>query len=290
MNKFVIIVDSCVDLSIEKVKDLDLIVVPLKVEIDGKIYSNYPDEREIKATDFYSLLREEKVAITSQVNSYQFSEEMEKVLKDGYDVLYVGFSSALSGTFNSFAIAKDELKDKYPNRKIIAVDSLCASLGHGLLVTYASNMRKQGKSIDDVAKWLEENKLHLVHLFTIDDLSCLKRGGRLSGSAALIGTMLHLKPLLHVSNEGKLVATGKVFGRKNSLKKLVEKMGDNIIDPQNQVVYISHGDCIEEANYVADLIKETYKVKDVYINFVGPVIGAHSGPGTIAIFFLGKER
>jgi DegV family protein with EDD domain len=240
--------------------------------------------------EFYKLLREGAISSTSQVNAYEFVEGLTPLLEKGLDILYIGFSSALSGTYNSFEIAKGELLEKFPERKIIGIDSLSASLGQGLLIYTASQLQKEGKSIDEVQKFIEGNKLHLVHLFTVDDLNFLKRGGRLSATSAFIGTLLQLKPLLHVSNEGKLVPYGKTIGRRHSLKKLVDDMEGNITHPENQTIFISHGDAIEEAEYTGKLIKERYKVKDVLYNDVGPVIGSHSGPGTIAIFFFGQKR
>jgi DegV family protein with EDD domain len=215
---------------------------------------------------------------------------MEPILKSGRDILSISFSSALSGTYNSARIAKEELQEKYPERKIIVIDSLSASMGQGLLVYHAAKRKQEGKSIEEVAKWVEENKLKLCHLFTVDDLNHLRRGGRLSPISAILGTILRVKPLLHVSIEGKLTVVSKSRGRHTSLDMLVQQMEKTIENPEGQTVFISHGDCLEEAEYVKEKMLAKLPIKDVVINYVGPVIGSHSGPGTIAIFYFGNDR
>ena len=187
-------------------------------------------------------------------------------------------------------MAKQELSEKYPDRKFLVVDSLCASMGEGLLVYYAAKMQQEGKSIDEVYQWLQENKLHLCHWFTVDDLNHLKRGGRVSSAAALFGTMLGIKPVLHVDDAGHLIPVAKIRGRKQSLDSLVAHMEETVTEPEKQVIFISHGDCLQDAQYVADKIREKWKVKDIVLNEIGPVIGTHSGPGTVALFFLGSKR
>jgi len=289
-QNFVITTDSCSDLLDAQVKEMNIQVVPLSVEIKGKTYLNYPDERYLKNETFYDDLRNKEVAITSLVNVGQFMEFFESFLKQDKDILYIGFSSALSGTVQSARIAAETLKDIYPLRKIIIVDSLSASMGLGLLIYYAYLETQKGKSIEEVAQWVEDHKLNLCHLFTVDDLGTLKRGGRLSGAQALLGSLLKVKPVLHVSDEGKLVPIKKVRGRKTSLETLVDIMKSSIIEPENQVIFISHGDAIEDAKYTADLIQKNIGVKEFVFGFVGPVVGAHSGPGTIAVFFMGNKR
>jgi DegV family protein with EDD domain len=214
----------------------------------------------------------------------------EGILKRGNDVLYIGFSSALSGSYNAGTMVAESLRDAYPERKIVTIDSLSASMGEGLLVYHVAEQRRSGKSIDEVSEWLIANRLHLCHWFTVDDLFHLKRGGRISAATALVGTVLGVKPVLHVDDEGKLVAVGKVRGRRRSLEALVDEMEKTCANPTEQVVFISHGDCIEDAQYVERLVRERLNVKDVQINYVDPVIGAHSGPGTVALFFLGTAR
>ncbi len=290
MNKYVIVTDSCIDLPKSLVDSLGITVIPLTVIIEKKEYKNYPDEREITATDFYNLLRSEAVATTSQLSPSDFINVMEPLLKEGIDILSISFSSALSGTYQSAVVARNELLKDYPDRKILTLDSLCASMGQGLLVTYAAKMAKMGKDIDEVAKWVEDNKQSIAHLFTVSDLNHLKRGGRLSAGKAFIGTLIQLKPLLHVSDEGKLVPISKARGRKIALNRMVERVIQTIENPADQLIYISHGDCYEEALYVKEQILKLIDVKEVLINYIGPVIGAHSGLGTLAIFYRGNER
>lgn len=290
MKDFIITADSCSDLPLNLVKEMDLRVIPLSVEIDGNVYRDYPDEREIKVKDFYELLRDKKVAKTSMINVNDFIVFFEEVLKEGKDILYIGFSSALSGTVNSASLAKEEIMDKYPNRKIVIIDSLSASLGLGLLIFHADKLRRAGKTIDEVASWVEDNKLKLCHLFTVADLGTLRRGGRLSGTAAFFGDLLRVKPVMHVSNEGKLVPLKKTRGRASSLVMLVEMMKEGIVEPKKQTIFLSHGDDLETAKNVGKMIQDEIGVKKIIYGNVGPIIGAHSGPGTIAIFFLGNER
>ena len=230
------------------------------------------------------------MATTSAVNVAQYTDALEPLLQAGQDVLILAFSSGLSTTYNSSAIAAADMAEKYPERKIYTVDTLCASLGQGLMVYLAAQQRDQGKSIEEVRDWVEANKLHLCHQFTVDDLHFLKRGGRISATTAVVGSMLQIKPVLHVDNEGHLINIGKARGRQASLKALVDKMEKTAIDPANQIVFISHGDCLEDARTVEKMVKERFGVKEVYINYVGPVIGAHSGPGTLALFYVGSER
>ncbi len=290
MNDYILISDSSTDLTPELMKESNIEILPLTFMVDGKSYLNYLDEREMSIKEFYSLLRGGKVVTTGQVNVKNFLDVFEKYLKNGLDILYIAFSSGLSGTYNSATIAASELSEKYPERKIVVVDSLSASMGEGLLVYLAAQKAKNGASIDEVAKWVEDNKLNLCHWFTVDDLLFLKRGGRVSSAAALMGTALGIKPVMHVDNEGHLIPISKVRGRRKSLDALVAKMEESAINPKEQVVFISHGDCLEDAEYLAKQIKSKLKVKDIKINTIGPVIGAHSGPGTMALFFLGSER
>ena len=215
---------------------------------------------------------------------------MRRILASGRDILCVNFSSALSATFQSASIAAEDLRQEFPEAKIYVVDSLCASLGQGLLVWYATRQRDLGHSIEEVRDWVEEHRLNLCHQFTVDDLHFLKRGGRISAATAMVGSMLHIKPVLHVDNEGHLINIGKARGRQASLKALVDRMEDTAIDPGSLTVFISHGDCPEDAQTVADMVKKRLGVQDVVINYVGPVIGAHSGPGTVALFYMGTDR
>ena len=285
MNDYVLLTDSSADLTDALVKELGVEVLPLSFTMRNKTYRNWPDNREIDPKDFYRQLREGEMATTSAVNVSDFTETIEPHLKEGRDVLVVAFSSGLSATCHSAQIAAQELSEQYPERKVYVVDSLCASLGQGLLVWYAARMKNEGRGIGAVRDWLEENKLHLCHWFTVDDLHFLKRGGRISSATAVLGTMLSIKPVMHVDDEGHLTKVGTARGRNASLKALVDHM-----DPAGQTVFISHGDCEGDANRVAEDVKRRFGVQTVVLNNVGPVIGAHSGPGTVALFFLGRHR
>lgn len=289
-NKYIIVSDSCCDLNLDQIKDFGIEVIPLSFQIKGKEYHNYADEREMKTHDFYELLRNKEVSVTSQAAPSDFISVFTKYVKEGYDILYISFSSALSGTYNSSLVARNAVLDEYPAAKIVCIDSLSASMGQGLLVYHACKLQQAGKSIEEVAEFVNQNILHLVHWFTVDDLGTLKRGGRLSATSAFLGTILNVKPVLHVSDEGKLVPVEKVRGRKKSLISIIERCKKSIINPSEQVIFISHGDCLEEAKFVGEKIKEEVEVKDIIYNYVGPVIGSHSGPGTIALFYLGVNR
>lgn len=290
MSNYKIITDSTSDLSLELVEELDLHVIPMYYMVDGKDYLNTHDEGDLSSHDFYDMLRAGKISTTSQINGEFFKDEVKPYLEEGLDIIYLGFSSGLSSTFNSIILATADLKEQYPDRKIIIIDTLSASMGEGLIVYHAAMRKKQGMSIDEVASWVEENKLHLAHWFTVDDLNHLKRGGRVSGAAAFVGTMLNIKPVLHVDNEGHLIPIEKVRGRRKSLEELVAHMEKTAIDPSEQTIFISHGDVPEDAKYVEKLVRERMGVQTVYINPIGPVIGTHSGPGTVALFFLAKRR
>ena len=290
MSQFVILTDSCADLSAAMVEQLDIKVLPLSYEMDGNIVYNYPDNREMDPHEFYELLRGGKTAVTSAVNVAQFAEAIEPHLQAGEDVLVLAFSSGLSTTYNSAVIAADDLKEKYPERKVYVVDTLCASMGQGLLVYLAAKEREKGSSIEQVRDWAEANKMSIAHQFTVNDLFHLKRGGRVSATTAVVGTMLAIKPVLHVDDEGHLINIGKARGRAASLKALVDAMEKAAIDPANQTVFISHGDCLEDAQAVADMIRERMGTEKFIINHIGPVIGAHAGPGTVALFYVARER
>lgn len=290
MGDYKILSDSTTDLPVEIIDTLDIDILPLQFLIDSKNYRDYPDGRDIDGKTFYRLLREGKNVTTVQVNVETFLTSFESYLCKGMDLLYLSFSSGLSGTFNSAMVAAKELSKKYPDRKIVVVDTLAASMGEGLLVYHAAMKKKQGLSIEEVASWVESNKNHLCHWFTVADLFHLKRGGRISPATAVVGTMLGIKPVLHVDNEGHLIPVHKVRGRKASLDSLCQQMKETCIRPESQMIFISHGDCENDARYLADQIKKEMGVKEIVLNLIGPVIGAHSGPGTVALFFLGKEK
>ena len=291
MREYKILTDSTTDLSPQLVAQTGVTLLPMTYTIGEKSYRNDPEETDLSSGDFYDMLRGGAMSTTSQINVETFREVAGKMARDGFDVLYVGFSSGLSGTFNSARIAFEDLSAEYPEHKFLAVDSLCASMGEGLLVYHAAQQQKAGRTIEETARWLEENKLHLAHWFTVDDLMFLFRGGRVSRTSAWAGTLLNIKPVMHVDDEGHLIPLEKVRGRKKSLKALVDHMEQTATAPvADQTVFITHGDCIEDAEYVADLVRERFGVTDILINYVDPVIGAHSGPGTMALFFLASER
>ena len=289
-KEYVIMTDSSCDLSQELADQLGLEVLPLEVMADGKNYRNWLDGREIGFKEFYKLAREGKELKTSAVNTAAFEEKMEKLLKEGKDILYIGFSSGLSTTYNSGEAAARELREKYPDRKIYTVDTLAASLGQGMIIYYAAKKKEAGATIEEVRAFVENEKLHMCHWFTVDDLNYLKRGGRISAATAAVGTMLSIKPVMHMDNEGHLVAVGKARGRKAALCQLLDTMGELGEVLEGQTTFICHSDCMDDAQYVASQMKERFGVAQVNINWIGPVIGAHTGPGTIGIFFWGSER
>ena len=290
MSNYVIITDSSCDLPDSLVKKLELEVLPLAFIMDGKTYRNYPDNREMSPEEFYSRQKDGIMATTNAINVGEATDAIESVLKRGTDVLVLAFSSGLSTTCNSFQIAAAELSEKYPERKVYAVDTLCASLGQGMLVYQAAKLRQEGKTIEEVRDWAEANKLRQCHWFTVNDLFFLKRGGRVSAATAVVGTMLQIKPVLHVDDEGHLINVAKARGRKASLNALVDKIGELAENPASPTMFISHSDSAEDAKYVAEKIWTKYGTKEIIINSIGPVIGAHTGPGCVALFFMGKHR
>ena len=290
MSEFVLMTDSSADLSQEMVQELGVTVLPLSFTIQGKVYRNYPDNREMDLPLFYDMLRAGELATTSAVNVAEYTQAVEPILQEKKDVLILAFSSGLSSTYQASVLAAEELREKYPDRKIYTVDTLCASMGQGLLVYLAVQEQRKGRSIEEVRDWAEAAKLHLCHQFTVDDLHFLKRGGRISATTAVVGSMLQIKPVLHVENEGRLINIGKARGRQASLKALVDKMEKTVTEEGKKTVFISHGDCRKDAVAVADMVRERFGTQDIRINYVGPVIGAHSGPGTLALFYLGTER
>ena len=283
-----IITDSCCDFTPEQYAEFDLTFTPMTVMYKGEPHDDYLDEKSIKMV--YEGLRNGETATTSAVNPDGWAVHMEEALKAGKDVLVLAFSSGLSTTYQSAVIASNDLLEEYPDRKIIVIDTLCAAHGQALLVWYACQKRDQGMDIDSLAAWVEETKLHLCHWVTVDDLNHLKRGGRISATTAMVGGLLNIKPIIHVDNEGKLINVGKARGRKKALEILADKLGQLGEGFDNETVFISHGDNQEDAQALAQMVKERYGVKNVLIGYIGAVIGSHAGPGTIAFFFLGKER
>ncbi len=290
MADFKILTDSCGDLSPALIAQLELDVFPMFFHLGGKDYQNYPDDRELSNRVFYDNLRDGQVATTVAVNPAQWSELARPHLEAGKDILILAFSSGLSTTYQSACLAAEELREEFPDRNIEVVDSLCASMGEGLFCYHVARKRQSGATLEETKEYALSIRLKLCHWFTVDDLYFLKRGGRVSSTAALVGTMLQIKPVLHVDDEGHLIPVTKVRGRKAALNQLVKEMEATATDPENQTVFISHGDCIEDAQYVKKLIQEKLGTRNIILNPIGPVIGAHSGPGTVALFFLGSKR
>lgn len=290
MREFAVMTDSCCDLSAAMAEELGLIVLPLSLHMGEAVYRNWLDGRDIAFPDFYSRVRGGENATTSAVSVGDFEAEMRRILESGRDILCINFSSALSTTYQSASIAAEDLRQEFPEAKIHVVDSLCASLGQGLLVWLCVQEQRKGRTVDQVRDFAEETKGRVCHWFTVDDLNHLKRGGRVGAATALFGTMLSIKPVMHVDDGGRLTPVSKTRGRKASLLALVDEMEKTAIEPEGQTVFISHGDCEEEARFVAEEVRRRFGTKDVHINYVGPVIGSHSGPGTMALFFLGRTR
>lgn len=287
-NEYRIMTDSSCDLPEELVREYELRVLPLRVTLGEETYFNEPGA--VDSHTFYEKLRAGVPAKTSAVNTQAFLDAMKEELDAGRDVLYIGFSSGLSGTYSAGEMAAQSLRPQYPDRKILTVDSLCASLGQGLLVHLCVQKKREGLPIEQVAQFAEDTKLHIGHWFTVTDLHHLHRGGRVSATVAILGTALQIKPVMHMDDAGTLQPFSKVRGRKASMREIVKMVGERIVEPEKQTMFLSHGDCPEEAQALADMLKQQLGVPEVIIGPVGPVIGAHSGPGTLALFFLGEHR
>lgn len=287
MREFIIATDSTVDLQKTFLEGNHVLTISLSYIMDGVTYK---DLDGLSHEEFFERLRNGSLPTTSQINPEEARKALEPVVKEGKDILYIGFSSGLSGSYNSVRMAAEELMEDYPEAKIITVDSLCASMGEGLLLYKTLQLKEQGKSLDEIAKWVEENKLHICHNVTVDDLNHLHRGGRISKTTAVLGTMVKIKPIIHMDNEGKLVVIGKERGRKKSLLTLLDKMEKQMQGYENDIVMITHGDCIDDAKYLEEQIRERFGIKNVIINGIGSVIGSHTGAGVVAVFFMGNER
>lgn len=285
--KYIISTDSTADLPDSYIAEHGIAIQFLSYAFGDEVFGL---NNQLDPKVFYKRMRDGEMPTTNAAIPDEVQESFERFLKEGYDILHIGFSSGLSSSFNSARIAAEELSEKYPERKILLVDSLCASLGQGLFVHKAVTLKEQGTSIEEAYQWLEENKLHLCHQFTVDDLFHLHRGGRVSKATAIIGTLINVKPVLHVDNEGHLTSVCNVRGRKKALLKLTDIMAEQIEGYDNDVVFISHGDCLEDAEFVAEQIRTRFGITNIMIHYVSPTIGAHSGPGTVALFYMGKER
>lgn len=287
MRDYIITVNSTVDTGKEWLEERNVPVIPLKYTIDGQ---EYTDMYGLSDKEFFQKLREGKMSVTSQINPEEAKEMLEPYVKEGKDVLHLAFSSALSGTCNSMKIAAEELQEEYPEAKVIVVDTLCACMGEAMLLYYALKQKEAGKTIEEVAQWVEENKLHVCHNVTVDDLFHLHRGGRVSKTAAVLGTMVKVKPIIHMDDNGALQVIGKERGRKKSLHKIVDMAVERSKGWDNEIIMITHGDCLEDAEYVAKLVREKMGVENVFIHNIGMVIGSHTGPGVVATFCMGNKR
>ncbi|MBE6608725.1 MAG: DegV family protein [Ruminococcaceae bacterium] len=288
MSNYVIFTDSGCDIKPELLKAWGVPFKSLNFRFNDseKEYSN----EDMNSSEFYAKMREGAIAKTSAVNVETFVSAFEEILKNGNDILYIGFSSGLSTTYNSARLAAQQLAEKYPERKIITVDTLAASAGQGLILKLTLDKKNEGATLEEAAAFAEDIKFKISIWFTVDDLVYLKRGGRVSPTAAFFGNMLGIKPVLRMDDEGHLIPYSKVRGRKTSISALADKYGELATNLDSGDIFISHGDCITDAQYLADLLKTRYNANVTLITDVGTVIGAHSGPGTLALFFVGKER
>ena len=284
-----IVTDSSCDLGIDFVKKNNIEFVPLLLNLDGE---NIEDDlgKSLGYREFYDKLREGSMPSTSQINIYTFEEKFKELLDKGYEILYIGLSSALSGTFNSANMARNNILEENPNAKIAIVDSISVSMGLGMLIKKACKMIEEGKMLEDIVQWIEENKNKVIHAILVDDLKHLKRGGRVSASTAAVGSILNIKPLLKLNNSGAVEVSEKIKGKKKGLKHLASIVKENAINIENEILYIMHGDVLEEAQYLKGIILQELNFKDVKVEYIGTVIGTHGGPGTIATVFWGNER
>lgn len=288
-QQFILSTDSTIDMPKQFIEDWDLKINYLSYTMDGEVYAG---NNQMTAKEFYDKMRLGSMPTTSQVPPAEYVKLFEEYLEQGKSVLHISFSSGLSGTYQSALIAQKEILDKHPEYNLKVIDSRAASGGQGLMVYYAALMRNEGKSVDEVAEWVENHKYEFVHLFTVDDLNDLQRGGRVSKTSAFVGTMLNIKPVMHMDDLGHLIPLEKARGRKASLDRIVEMVGERIegYDFKNEIFFLTHGDCEEDAIYVCEKVKETYGIPEYIISNVGSVIGSHTGPTVIALFFRGKYR
>lgn len=287
MKEFIIATDSTVDLPKAFLEENHVLTISLSYVMDGVTYK---DLDGLSHEEFFEKITNGSLPTTSQINPEEARKALEPVVKEGKEILYLGFSSGLSGSYNSVRMAAEDLMEDYPETKIVTIDSLCASMGEGLLLYKTLQLKEQGKNLDEIAEWVEANKLHICHNVTVDDLNHLHRGGRISKTTAVLGTMVKIKPIIHMDNEGKLVVIGKERGRKKSLLTLLDKMEKQMQGYENDVVMITHGDCIEDAKYVEEQIRERFGIENIIVKGIGSVIGSHTGAGVVAVFFMGSER
>ncbi len=290
MNQYVIVSDATCDLPAALTEQLEIVVIPMEFTMSGKVYRHFPDAREMSFHTFYERTKNGEMSVTSQINSITYEKYFCPILEQGKDILYIAFSSNLSGTYQASRISADDLMERYPGRKIVCIDSKAASVGEGMLVYYAARKKREGFGLEELAQWVEINRDHMCHWFTVDDLNHLKRGGRVSAVSAVVGTALGIKPVLHVDKEGKLLPVANVRGRKKSLEALVDHMVKTCVHPEDQTVFIGHGDDMEAAEFLKSLVQEKFSVKEIIISDMGPVIGSHTGCGIAALFFIGTEK
>ena len=287
MNDYVIVSDATLDLPVDIIKEYDIRVIPMGVSIDDTEYIHYPDERELSVEEFYTKLKNGSVSHTTQITPAVFMDYFTDILKQGKDILYITFSSGLSGTYNTSQVVIKELEEEYPDRTIYSVDSLCASVGEGLLVMDAAIQKKNGLNIKELREWVEQNKRRARHWFTVKDLFHLKRGGRINSLEAIVGTALKIRPILSTDDDGKLAVVSKIRGSRAELDFLLSKLCEEGTDLASQIVIIGHGDDLEQAKELERLIRDKNLVKDIVISKIGPIIGTHTGPGMLALTFLG---
>lgn len=289
-QNFVIVTDVNCDFTPEMVEKLGVSVIPMEFSIDGVSYYHYPDAHEMSMEDFYAQIRGGKMPTTTQINQMTYRKFFTPILEEGKDILYICFSSGLSSTWQSSCMAARELEEKFPGRRVISVDSRAASAGEGLLVMYAVRMKENGASMEEIATWIEENRDYVCHWVLVDDLKHLHRGGRLPAVAAVAGMALGIKPLIHVTEEGKLEPMGKVRGRKKGVDFLLKQIEGTCPNPRESIMWIVHTACEDEAKDFLKTVKSTYHPKELYLSEIGPVIGAHTGVGVLAIVFLGTHK
>ncbi len=290
MDKFCIVTESTADLTPALVDRFDITVIPMRFSFGDKEYYNYPDNRELSSNAFYQMLREGHVSTTTAINMSQFEETFVPILERGEDILYLGFSSGLSSTFGTAVMISEQLKERYPQRQIVVIDTLAASMGEGLLVCLAAEKKRRGASLSEVADWVRAHIFKLCHWFTVDDLMYLYRGGRVNALAAHVGTAFNIKPILHVDNEGHLIPVSKVRGRKQSIEMLADKIGELGTDISKQMIFIGHAEADDAAQLLADMINKRFSPKEIQIAAIGPVVGSHTGPGLVSVYFLGNRR
>ena len=287
MRDYVIVTDSASDLPKEILKEYDIPCLPLYYSIDGVIYG---DEKNIEPHEFFELMRKGAMPTTMGCNPEYATEMFRSILNQGKDILHIAFSSALSVSYNSARIAAEDLKEEFPDSNIVVIDSKAASLGQGLLVYKAATLKKEGKSLEEVKTWIEENLNHMCHYFTVDDLFHLHRGGRVSKASAIVGTMIQIKPIIHMDDHGELKVIGKERGRKKALTHIVDMAVKQSEGWDNDIVMITHGDCKEDAEFVARQVEKKMGIHNILINCIGTVIGSHTGPGVVAVFCMGNKR